>query len=63
MMSPSSTGSPTNPSGHMDPMMMRPNSSMAQPTAHMGTYNSNQWFVLLFLLFKNSLTIFSIVYL
>ncbi|XP_057379722.1 membrane-associated guanylate kinase, WW and PDZ domain-containing protein 1-like isoform X1 [Daphnia carinata] len=37
MLSPSSTGSPTTPSGMME--MMRPNSSMAQP--HHGSYGSN----------------------
>ena len=36
MLSPSSTGSPTTPSG---PEMMRPNSSMAQP--HMGSYGGS----------------------
>ena len=44
MLSPSSTGSPTSPTGPHDAMMMRPNSSMAQPTTHMGSYNSNQWY-------------------
>lgn len=43
LLSPSSTGSPTAPSGHSIDMMMRPNSSMALPTTHMGSYNSNQW--------------------
>lgn len=37
MLSPSTTGSPTTPSGMME--MMRPNSSMAQP--HHGSYGSN----------------------